>query len=63
VDDDEPVVVPIEDALDLHPFAPRDIPSVVASVPNTSRNCATYPGIALSFRSTFSSVSPISIGL
>jgi DNA-nicking Smr family endonuclease len=31
VDDDEPVVVPIEDALDLHPFAPRDIPSVVAS--------------------------------
>lgn len=30
-DADEPVVVPIEDALDLHPFAPRDIPSVVAS--------------------------------
>jgi hypothetical protein len=28
-DDGEPVVVPIEDALDLHPFAPRDIPSVV----------------------------------
>ena len=29
-DDDEPaVVVPIEDAIDLHPFAPRDIPSVV----------------------------------
>jgi len=33
-DDDEPpfsgpVVVPIEDALDLHPFAPRDIPDVV----------------------------------
>jgi dsDNA-specific endonuclease/ATPase MutS2 len=27
---DEPVVVPIEDALDLHPFAPRDIPDVVA---------------------------------
>jgi DNA-nicking Smr family endonuclease len=25
----EPVVVPIEDALDLHPFAPRDIPSAV----------------------------------
>ena len=24
-----PVRLPIEDALDLHPFAPRDIPSVV----------------------------------
>jgi dsDNA-specific endonuclease/ATPase MutS2 len=24
-----PVRVPIEDSLDLHPFAPRDIPSVV----------------------------------
>ena len=28
-DDEVPVVVPIEDAIDLHPFAPRDIPSVV----------------------------------
>jgi len=27
---DEPVRIPIEDALDLHAFAPRDIPSVVA---------------------------------
>ncbi|MBI4591632.1 MAG: Smr/MutS family protein [Candidatus Rokubacteria bacterium] len=26
---DEPVVVPIQDSLDLHAFAPRDIPSVV----------------------------------
>jgi DNA-nicking Smr family endonuclease len=27
--DDAPVRIPIEDALDLHAFAPRDIPSVV----------------------------------
>ncbi|MFQ5829074.1 MAG: Smr/MutS family protein [Candidatus Methylomirabilia bacterium] len=26
---DEPIVLPIEDFLDLHTFAPRDIPSVV----------------------------------
>ena len=26
---DDPVRIPIEDALDLHAFAPRDIPSVV----------------------------------
>ena len=24
-----PVVVPVEDTIDLHPFAPKDIPSVV----------------------------------
>ena len=29
--DEPPVIVPIEDAIDLHPFAPREIPSVVAS--------------------------------
>jgi dsDNA-specific endonuclease/ATPase MutS2 len=29
VDEPDPVVLPIEDALDLHAFAPRDIPSVV----------------------------------
>jgi dsDNA-specific endonuclease/ATPase MutS2 len=28
-DADEPLSIPIEDALDLHAFAPRDIPSVV----------------------------------
>jgi DNA-nicking Smr family endonuclease len=27
--EDEPVRIPIEAELDLHPFAPRDIPSVV----------------------------------
>lgn len=26
---DEPVVLPVEDSLDLHAFRPRDIPSVV----------------------------------
>jgi dsDNA-specific endonuclease/ATPase MutS2 len=26
---DEPVTVPLQDAIDLHPFAPKDIPSVV----------------------------------
>jgi dsDNA-specific endonuclease/ATPase MutS2 len=25
----EPIELPLEDSLDLHPFAPRDIPSVV----------------------------------
>ena len=29
MNNDEPVDVPIERELDLHPFAPRDIPSVV----------------------------------
>lgn len=28
--DDDPVAVPIEAELDLHPFHPRDVPSVVA---------------------------------
>lgn len=28
-DDESPVVVPIEDSLDLHAFAPQDIPAVV----------------------------------
>jgi DNA-nicking Smr family endonuclease len=25
----DPIVLPIEDSIDLHPFAPKDIPSVV----------------------------------
>lgn len=29
-DDDAPVVLPIEEALDLHAFAPKDIPGVVS---------------------------------
>lgn len=28
-DDDEPVAIPIEDAIDLHAFSPRDVVSVV----------------------------------
>ncbi|MBI3264205.1 MAG: Smr/MutS family protein [Acidobacteria bacterium] len=28
---EEPVRVPIEESLDLHPFAPQDIPEVVSS--------------------------------
>lgn len=27
--DDEPIEIPIEDALDLHAFRPRDVPAVV----------------------------------
>ena len=29
MDEPEPVILPIEDSLDLHPFAPRDVRSVV----------------------------------
>ncbi len=29
MDEPEPVLLPIEDSLDLHTFAPRDVPSVV----------------------------------
>src|SRR5438093_1402018 len=34
---DEPVVIPIEDALDLHPFRPDEIPSVVESYLEAAR--------------------------
>jgi DNA-nicking Smr family endonuclease len=37
VDDEGPVRIPIEDALDLHAFAPRDIPSVVAEYLEAAR--------------------------
>ncbi len=29
MEDDEPIAIPIEDAIDLHSFAPRDVISVV----------------------------------
>ena len=29
MDEPDPVILPIEDLLDLHAFAPRDVPSVV----------------------------------
>jgi DNA-nicking Smr family endonuclease len=29
MDEPDPVVLPIEDSLDLHTFSPRDVPSVV----------------------------------
>jgi len=35
---DDPVVVPIEDALDLHPFRPDEIPSVVESYLEAARD-------------------------
>ena len=34
---DEEVVLPIEDALDLHPFRPRDVRDVVASYLDAAR--------------------------
>ena len=36
-DDEEPVQLPIEDSIDLHTFAPRDIPSVVESYLEAAR--------------------------
>jgi len=36
-DFEDPVRVPIEDSLDLHPFAPGDIPSVVESYLEAAR--------------------------
>ncbi len=36
-DDAEEVVLPIEDAIDLHSFPPRDVPDVVASYLEAAR--------------------------
>jgi len=36
-DPGDPVRVPIEDSIDLHPFAPKDIPSVVESYLEAAR--------------------------
>jgi dsDNA-specific endonuclease/ATPase MutS2 len=36
-DQDEPVVLPIEDSIDLHAFAPKDIPSVVEAYLEAAR--------------------------
>ncbi len=36
-DPDAPVVLPIEDSIDLHAFAPKDIPSVVESYLEAAR--------------------------
>lgn len=37
VGDDNPIRIPIEDTLDLHAFAPRDIPAVVADYLDAAR--------------------------
>ena len=46
VADDEPVVVPIEDALDLQSFAPREIPSVVEAYIEAAHE-AGFPEVRL----------------
>jgi len=43
VDDDEtPIRIPIEDTLDLHAFAPRDIPAVVADYLEAAREAGFH---------------------
>jgi len=37
-DPDDPVVMPIEEAIDLHHFSPRDIPSVVVEYLHEARS-------------------------
>ena len=36
-ENDEPVEIPLEDFMDLHPFAPRDIPSVAEAYLEAAR--------------------------
>jgi DNA-nicking Smr family endonuclease len=38
----EPVVLPIEDSIDLHPFSPKDIPSVVEEYIEQCRHAGIY---------------------
>lgn len=38
----EPVVIPIEDSLDLHAFAPKEIPSVVEEYLEQCRRAGIY---------------------
>ncbi len=38
----DPVVLPVEDALDLHPFAPKEIPSVVESYLEAAREAGFH---------------------
>ena len=40
--EDEPVVLPIEDALDLHAFSPRDVPDVVRSYLEAARDAGFH---------------------
>ena len=44
--DDEPLRIPIEPELDLHPFLPRDIPSVVEEYVNEA-HAAGYAEVRL----------------
>ena len=44
--EDKPVRIPLEDFIDLHPFRPRDIPSVVEEYLNAARE-AGYQEVRL----------------
>ena len=39
---DQPVVVPIEDSIDLHAFSPKDIPNVVEEYLEQCRRAGIY---------------------